>query len=109
MEIELSHKASDRTYGTPRAHEDLQERWIRCGRKRVARLMQENGIRPKQARPYKASTGSDDNEPVAPNLLDRQFDVDGLIRAWTADNTYIWTGKRWLSLAVIMDLLTRGW
>ena len=45
MEIELSHKASDRTYGSPRVHEDLQERGIRCGRNRVARLMRERGIR----------------------------------------------------------------
>ncbi len=112
IEIELSHKASDRTYGSPRVHEDLQEQGIRCGRKRVARLMRENGIRAKQARRFKATTDSDHNDPVAPNLLDREFRVDVPDRVWVADLTYIWTREGWLYLAVILDLFSRrvvGW
>jgi len=112
IEIELSHKASDRTYGSPRVHEDLQEQGIRCGRKRVARLMRENGIRAKQARRFKATTDSDHNDPVAPNLLDREFHVDVPDRVWAADLTYIWTREGWLYLAVILDLFSRrvvGW
>ena len=112
MEIELSHKASDRTYGSPRVHEDLQERGIPCGRNRVARLMRERGIRAKQARRYKATTDSDHSHPVAANLLDRQFDVDEPDRVWTADITYIWTRAGWLYLAVVLDLFSRrvvGW
>jgi len=112
MEIEVSHRASDRSYGSPRVHEDLQEQGLRCGRKRVARLMRENGIRAKQARRYKVTTDSDHNHPVAANLLDRQFDVDGPDRVWTADITYIRTREGWLYLAVILDLFSRrvvGW
>jgi transposase InsO family protein len=112
IEIELSHKASDRTYGSPRVHEDLQEQGIRCGRKRVARLMRENGIRAKQTRRFKATTDSDHNDPVAPNLLDREFQVDVPDRVWVADLTYIWTREGWLYLAVILDLFSRrvvGW
>jgi putative transposase len=112
LEIGLSHKASDRTYGSPRVHQDLQAQGIRCSRKRVARLMRENGIRAKQARRFKATTDSDHNEPVAPNLLDRQFEVDRSDRVWTADITYIWTREGWLYLAVILDLFSRrvvGW
>ena len=112
IEIEISHKASGRTYGSPRVHEDLQKRGIPCGRNRVARLMRERGIRAKQARRYKATTDSNHNHPVAANLLDRQFDVDELDRVWTADITYIWTREGWLYLAVILDLFSRrvvGW
>ena len=61
LEIEVSHKASDRSYGSPRVHQDLQALGIRCGRKRVARLMRESGIRAKQARRYKGTTDSDHN------------------------------------------------
>ena len=112
MEIELSHKASDRSYGSPRVHKDLQERGTRCGVNRVARLMRETGIRAKQARRYKATTDSDHSHPVAANLLDRQFDVAEPNRVWTADITYIWTRAGWLYLAVILDLFSRrvvGW
>ena len=112
LEIEVSHKASDRSYGSPRVHQDLQELGICCGRKRVARLMRENGIRAKQARRYKVTTDSDHNYPVADNLLDRQFDVDEPDRVWTADITYIWTQEGWLYLAAILDLFSRrvvGW
>ena len=112
LEIEVSHKASDRSYGSPRVHQDLQALGIRCGRKRVARLMRENGIRAKQARRHKVTTDSDHNHPVADNLLDRQFDVDGPDRVWTADITYIWTREGWSYLAAILDLFSRrvvGW
>jgi putative transposase len=112
MEIKLSHKASDRTYGSPRVHQDLREQGIRCGCKRVARLMRENGIRAKQARRFKATTDSDHDAPVAANLLDRQFEVDRPDRVWTADITYIWTREGWLYLAAILDLFSRrvvGW
>ena len=112
VEIELSHQASDRTYGSPRVHQDLQAQGIRCGCKRVARLMRENGIRAKQARRFKATTDSDHNHPVAPNLLDREFHVGVPDRVWVADLTYIWTREGWLYLAVILDLFSRrvvGW
>ncbi len=112
IEIEISHKASDRTYGSPRIHKDLQQRDYQCGQNRVARLMSENGIRAKQARRYKVTTNSDHSHPVAANLLDRQFDVTEPDRVWTADITYVWTRAGWLYLAVILDLFSRrvvGW
>ena len=47
-----------------------------------------------------------------PNLLDRQFDVDTPNQVWAGDITYVWTGKRWAYLAVVLDLFARkpvGW
>lgn len=47
-----------------------------------------------------------------PNLLDRQFDVAAPNTVWAGDITYIWTGKRWGYLAVVLDLYGRkpvGW
>jgi transposase InsO family protein len=49
---------------------------------------------------------------VAPNRLDRQFDVSAPDRAWGADITYLWTAEGWLFLAVVIDLFSRrvvGW
>jgi len=47
-----------------------------------------------------------------PNRLDRVFDVAQPNQVWTGDITYIWTGKRWAYLAMVLDLFARrpvGW
>lgn len=47
-----------------------------------------------------------------PNRLDRQFDVKSPNKAWLGDITYVWSGRRWAYLAVVMDLFARrpvGW
>ena len=47
-----------------------------------------------------------------PNLLNREFTVERPNQAWCGDVTYIWTGRRWSYLAVVLDLYARqvvGW
>lgn len=106
--IKAIHRESRRTYGSPRVHAELHERGVRCGENRVARLMRENGIRAKQKRSSdEATTDSDHSLPVAPNLLDRQFEADGPNRKWTGDITYVDTREGWLYLAVVLDLFSR--
>ncbi|NJO56407.1 MAG: IS3 family transposase [Rhodospirillales bacterium] len=49
---------------------------------------------------------------MAPNLLDRQFEVEAPDTVWLGDLTYIWTAEGWLYLAAVMDLASRrivGW
>lgn len=81
----------------------------------VARVMREAGIRAIPRRRYRVTTASGHREPVAENLVARQFDVaaqPGVNRGWAADITYIPTREGWLSLAVILDLASRrvvGW
>ena len=58
-------------------------------------------IKPKR---FKLTTDSRDSFPVAPNILDRNFDVDVPNKVWTADISYVWTFEGWLHLAVVMDL-----
>ena len=63
-------------------------------------------------RPYRVTTDSAHDKPIAPNVLDRCFDGWRVNQAWVADITYIATGEGWLYLAVIMDLASRrivGW
>jgi putative transposase len=99
-------------YGAPRIQRELAKKGHRVSRKRVARLMRENGIRAKSARKYKATTDSKHRLPVAPNLLERQFIVDSPNTAWASDITYLWTRQGWMYLAVIIDLFSRkvvGW
>lgn len=106
------HRVSKGTYGTRRISEDLRAAGIVCGRFRARTLMSLAGVSAKQHRKFKATTNSKHDLPVAPNLLERQFEVAEPNRVWTSDITYIWTAEGWLYLAVVMDLFNRrivGW
>lgn len=103
---------SDGNYGSPRVYREIKARGLPGSRERVARLMNENGIRAKHKRRYKATTDSKHNLPVAPNLLDQNFEASAPDQTWTTDITYVPTGEGWLYLAVVLDLYTRmvvGW
>ena len=114
-EILKAHRASRRTYGSPRVHRELKDQGIAVGEKRVARLMREAGIRAKQPRRFRVTTNSSHAHPLAPNVLNRQFSpesTDGLNRVWVSDITYVWTNEGWLYLSAILDLCSRfvvGW
>ena len=103
---------SRETYGSPRVHQDRGEQGTRCSRKRVARLMRQNGIKACQKRKFKATTDSGHDFPVAPNLVNRDFEVEVPNKVWVSDITYIWTMEGWLYLCIILDLCSRkavGW
>lgn len=113
-EIRRSHEASNGAYGAPRVLEDLREDGIRVGKKRVARLMQREGLEGRAPRRFVRTTDSTHRHPIAPNLLQRQFDVNGLAlnTIWVSDITYVPTHQGWLYLAVVLDLASRrvvGW
>jgi transposase InsO family protein len=108
--IRQIHQEVRGRYGSPRVHQELRALGIPCGKHRVARLMRAAGLRAKSARRYRVTTQSDHAEPVAPNVLGRQFGVETTgapDRVWVADLTYVATREGWLYLAVILDLATR--
>jgi putative transposase len=115
LEIRSIHRASRRRYGSPRVHEELKATGIHCGRKRVERLMREDGLRAKRRRRFRSTTNSAHAHPIAPNLLARRFDpveVGGVNQVWAADITYVPTREGWLYLAIVLDLGSRrlvGW
>jgi transposase InsO family protein len=100
-------------YGSPRVHRALRKDGVSCSRRRVETLMRREGIRSVCRRRYKVRTTDAKHEhPVAPNLLDRQFERSGLDQAWVTDITYVATGEGWLYVATVMDLCSRrivGW
>ncbi len=101
------HQKSRRTYGSPRVHRELRARGVRVGKKRVERLMRENGIQGRSKRRFKRTTDSRHGGPIAPNLLARRFAVSEPNRAWVTDVTAIATGEGWLYLAPMLDLCSR--
>jgi putative transposase len=106
-DIRVIFEESRETYGTPRVHDELRDLGIRCSRKRVARLMKEDQLVPKKARRFRVTTISAPSHEKAPNILNRQFQVDAPDTAWAGDITYLWTPDGWLYLAVLLDLYSR--
>jgi len=112
VRIRESYKKSRRSYGSPRVTKDLRALGLHCGKNRVARLMREHGIAARTKKKFKATTNSRHALPVAPNLLNREFNVARPDEAWVGDITYVWTREGWLYLAVVLDLFSRkvvGW
>jgi transposase InsO family protein len=98
--------------GAKRIAKRLEQNGIDVGRHRIARIMRSRGWRAKAAKKYKATTNSNHNLPVAPNLLQQNFSAEKPNEKWVSDITYISTGEGWLYLAVVMDLYSRkvlGW
>lgn len=105
--IKTSFESSRDTYGYRRVYHDLQDQEERCGKHRVARIMRENGIRPKTRRKFRVTTDSKHNKPIHENYLARQFNASVPNQRWVTDITYIPTIEGWLYLAVVMDLYSR--
>ena len=97
----------------PADSRDLLEQQVRVSRKRVIRLMQEEGLKARVRKRFKCTTMSDHDQPVAANLLDRQFTADAPNQRWVGDTTEFVIGESGkLYLAAILDLFSRfvvGW
>lgn len=105
-------KASRRRYGSPRVHAELRAAGHQVARKRVARLMREDGLRARPRRRYAVTTQSRHKHPIAPNVLARKFEVSAPNQAWVSDLTYLRTDAGFVYLAVVLDLFARrvvGW
>jgi transposase InsO family protein len=103
---------SNETYGSPRVYEKLRAEGFTCNHKVVENLMHDNEIQPRKRKKYKATTDSKHDLPIAPNVLDREFNVEEPDEAWVSDITYIHTQQGWLYLCVFIDLYSRmvvGW
>lgn len=111
--VRASFDASKQRYGSPRIYEDLVELDEPVSRKRVIRLMQEDGLKARVRKRFKCTTMSDHDQPVAANLLDRQFTADAPNQRWVGDTTEFVIGENGkLYLAAILDLYSRfivGW
>jgi transposase InsO family protein len=111
--VRAAHEKSRRRYGAPRVQKELAEAQdVHVSQKRVARLMREEGLKARPRKRFKVTTMSDHDQPVAANLLDRNFEADAPNQKWVGDTTELLTPEGKLFLAVILDLFSRyvvGW
>jgi transposase InsO family protein len=113
VKVRTFFEASRRRYGSPRIIRDLHDDGERISRKRVVRLMQEEGLVARKRKRFKSTTMSDHDQPVAANLLDRQFAAEWPNQRWVSDTTeFVIASSGKLYLAAILDLYSRfivGW
>jgi putative transposase len=106
--VQASFDASHQRYGSPRIHEDLLEQDERVSRKRVIRLMQEQGLKARVRKRFTQTTMSDHDLPIAINLLDRRFTAEAPNQRRVGDTTEFAIGESTkLHLAAVLDLYSR--
>jgi len=110
--IKQSWLESGCVYGYRKVYDDMMDLSETCSENRVQRLMHKEGL--KALVGYKKHRYIKGGKPavVAPNYIQRQFDVKTPNNTWVTDITYIRTYEGWLYLAVVVDLFSRrviGW
>jgi len=110
--VSLIHRRVGKCYGSRRMARALQDEGYPVGRYLARKLMQLAGVAVVRKRKYQVGRGTLKGYPLAPNHLNRQFDVSQPDRVWGVDMTCVWTRQGWLHLAVVIDLYSRkvvGW
>jgi putative transposase len=110
--VRAAFEAGRRTYGSPRILRELRAQQVYIGRNRIIRLMQAQGLKARAVKRYRPSTMSENEQPIAPNLLARNFQPAMRNQSWASDTTELTTGSGKLYLAVVIDLYSRfavGW
>ena len=93
-------------YGYRRVGAELRHRGMVVNAKKVRRLMREHALNPKQRRRFVATTDSDHNDPIFPNLASNMT-PDGPNQLWVADITYVAIATGFVYLAAILDAWSR--
>ena len=93
-------------YGYRRVGAELRHRGMVVNSKKVRRLMREHDLQPKRRRRFVATTDSDHDNPIFPDLA-RDRIVDGPNQLWVADITYIAIATGFVYLAAILDAWSR--
>ncbi|WP_375155077.1 IS3 family transposase [Micromonospora sp. 4G55] len=107
------HQMSRGTYGSPRVHAELRlAAGVRCGRKRVERLMRHAGLQGVYRRRRRGCTVRDPAAQPSADLVNRQFVADRPDALWVTDITQHRTQGGWVYCAVVLDVFARrvvGW
>ena len=110
--IESVYQESNCSYGSPRITKDLRKQGVLVSRKRVAKLMRQEGIRSIYRLKYVVTTDSKHAYPLAENILNRNFYPEEVGKVWVSDITYIRVNQKWAYLTTMIDLGDRkviGW
>jgi transposase InsO family protein len=110
--VKAAFNAHKGRYGAPRLTSELSEQGHPYDEKTIASSLRRQGLVARAAKRFKATTNSNHDLPVAPNLLNQDFTASQANAKWVQDITYCATEQGWLYLAVVIDLYSRqvvGW
>ena len=93
-------------YGYRRVGAELRHRGMVVNSKKIRRIMREHDLQPKRQRRFVATTDSDHDCPIFPDLTRNRI-VDGPNQLWVADITYIAIATGFVYLAAILDAWSR--
>lgn len=104
--VEIFRKSRN-NYGTRKIKEELAKQDITASRRRIGRIMKQEGLVSNytvaQFRPQKATC----NEAKTENFLDRQFHEQPYRNVVVSDLTYVRVGASWSYICVLVDLFNR--
>lgn len=106
LEIRRVFKESKKRYGSPRIHAQLVREGLEVGRRRVARIMRENGIRAvaenkNKAKPWKSTQYADAQNKI------KDIDLTGINQVWLTDITYLKINGKYQYMATVLDKFSR--
>jgi putative transposase len=93
-------------YGYRRVGPALRQQGVVVNHKKIRRLMREHGLQPKIRRRFIATTDSDHNGPIFPNLA-KDIAPTGPNQLWVSDITYVALPTRFVYVAIILDAWSR--
>lgn len=106
------HRDSRGVYGSPRIHVSLINEGVSVGKKRVERLMQEQGLQGRVTTVVRRQPGLKRFVASGENVRMRMPPAQAINEIWVADVTYLKVNNNWLYLAAVMDIYSRrivGW
>ena len=92
VRVHRAFDASRRTYGSPRVRAELCAEGDVVSTKKVATLMREEGLAARAKKRFRATTDSKHSDPIAANIVERNFITEEKNDTWVTDVTCIWTG-----------------
>lgn len=102
-DVVRAHEEGFREYGAPKIKMMLEKRGIVASRRRISRIMRENGLVSAYSRRKHRPSGSKPSEAPLPNLLDRRFDGHAPRTHVVGDLTYVRTGRKWSYVCLLVD------
>jgi transposase InsO family protein len=104
--IDIFH-VSRQNYGTRKIKVELKKKGLIASRRRIGRIMKENGLVSKytvaQYKPHKTNC----NESPVSNELNRQFKQEEQLSVVVSDLTYVRVGMTWNYVCLLVDLFNR--